>query len=348
MKCSLGISNFLEEISSLSHAIVFLYFFALIAEEGFLISPCYSLELCIQMGISFFFFLCFLLPLFSQLFVRPPQTAILLFCISFSWGWSWSLSPVHCHEPPSIVHQTLCPSGQAECQRIDAFDLWLKETLESPLDSKEIKPVNLKGNQSWIFIGKTDGEAEAPVLWLPDVKNWLIAKDTDAGKDWRQKEKGTAEDEMVVCHHWLSGHEFEQALGVGDRQGNLECCSPWGRKELDMTERLNWTEPLWLLPCWILNFLFIPLNDFELCFGTGINHLETILSLWSLLSCIVDGNRIVFMLICPTTEVICLLVLFLMSHMLEIFSIPTFGNVNDPSSTWAPRIPPCFFQVILF
>ena len=112
MKCSLGISNFLEEISSLSHSIVFLYFFALITEEGFLISPCYSLELCIQMGISFPFLLCFLLLFFSQLFVRPPQTIILSFCISFSWGWSWSLPPVQCHEPLSIVLQALCLSDQ--------------------------------------------------------------------------------------------------------------------------------------------------------------------------------------------------------------------------------------------
>ena len=106
MKCSLGFSNFLEEISCLSHSIVFLCFFALIAEEGFLLSPCYSLELCIQIGISFLFSFAFHLS--SQLFVRPPQTAILLFYISFSWGWSWSLSPVQCHKPLSIVHQALC------------------------------------------------------------------------------------------------------------------------------------------------------------------------------------------------------------------------------------------------
>ena len=106
-KCSLGISNFLEEISSLSHSISFLYFFALVAEEGVLISPCYSLELSIQMGISFLFSFAFCFSPF-QLFVRPPQTAILLFCISFSWGWSWFLSPVQCHEPPSIVHQAFC------------------------------------------------------------------------------------------------------------------------------------------------------------------------------------------------------------------------------------------------
>ena len=107
MKCSLGISNFLEETSSLSHSTVFLYFFSLITEEGFLISPCYSLELCIQI---FPFLLCFLLLFSSQLFVRPLQTAILTFCISFSWGWFCSLSPVQCHEPMSLVHQALCLS----------------------------------------------------------------------------------------------------------------------------------------------------------------------------------------------------------------------------------------------
>ena len=116
----------------------------------------------------------------------------------------------------------------------------LEKTLESPLDCKEIKPVNPKGNQSWIFIRRTDAEAETPILWLPDAKNWLIGKDPDAGKDWRQEEKGMMEDEMVGWHHWLDGHEFEQAPGVGDGQGSLACCSPWDHKESDMTERLNW------------------------------------------------------------------------------------------------------------
>ena len=101
--------------------------------------------------------------------------------------------------------------------------------------------VHSKRNQSWIFIGRTEAEAEAPILWPPDVKNWLIWKDPDAGKDWRQ-EKGMTEDEMFGWRHWLDGHEFEQALGVGDRQGSLACSSPWGRKESDTTERLNWTE----------------------------------------------------------------------------------------------------------
>ena len=97
-------------------------------------------------------------------------------------------------------------------------------------------------NQSWIFIGRTDAEAEAPICWPPDVKNWLIGKDPEAGKDWGKEKKGTTEDKMVGWHHQLDGHEFEQALGVGDRQGSLACCSPWGCKESDTTERLNWTE----------------------------------------------------------------------------------------------------------
>ena len=116
----------------------------------------------------------------------------------------------------------------------------LEKTLESPLDCKEIKAVNPKGNQSWIFNGRTDAEAEAPILWPPDAKNWLIGKDPDAGKDWRQ-EKGTTEDEMVGWHHRLDGCEFEQVPGVGDGQGSLVCCRPWGHKKLDITEWLKWT-----------------------------------------------------------------------------------------------------------
>ena len=102
-----------------------------------------------------------------------------------------------------------------------------------------------KGNQPWIFIGRTDAEAETPILWPPDVRSWLIWKDPDAGKDWRQEEKGTAEDEMVGWHHRLDGHEFGWTLGVGDGQGGLAYCGSWGRKELDTTERLNWTELNW-------------------------------------------------------------------------------------------------------
>ena len=116
----------------------------------------------------------------------------------------------------------------------------LEQTLESPLDCKAIQPVHPKGNQSWIFIGRTDAEAETPILWPPDAKSWLIGKDPDAKKDWGQEEKGTKEDEMVGWDHWLDGHEIEQALGVGDGPGSLACCSPWDHKELDTTDRLNW------------------------------------------------------------------------------------------------------------
>ena len=109
------------------------------------------------------------------------------------------------------------------------------------INCKEIQPVHPKGNQSWIVIERTDAEAETPILWPPDVKTWFIGKDSDARKDWRWEEKGMTRDVMVGWHHWLDGHEFEQALGVGDGQGSLACCSPWGHKELDMIEQLNWT-----------------------------------------------------------------------------------------------------------
>ena len=118
----------------------------------------------------------------------------------------------------------------------------LEKTLESPLDCKEIQPVHPKGDQSWVFIGKADAEAETPKLWPPHKKSWLIGKDSDAGRDWGQEEKGTTEDEMAGWHHRIDGHEFELTPGVGDGQGALACCDSWGRKESDMTEQLNWTE----------------------------------------------------------------------------------------------------------
>ena len=118
----------------------------------------------------------------------------------------------------------------------------LEKTLEGPLDCKEIQPVHRKGDQSWVFIGRTDAEAETPILWPPHAKSWLIGKDPDAGKDWGQEEKGMTEDEMVGWHHWLDGHGFGWTPGVGDGQGGLVCCDSWGRKESDTTERLNWTE----------------------------------------------------------------------------------------------------------
>ena len=117
----------------------------------------------------------------------------------------------------------------------------LEKALKSPLDCKEIQPVHPKGNQSWVFIERTDVEAEIPTLWPPDVKIWLIWKDPDAGKDWGQEEKGLTEDEMVGWHHQLNGHEFGWTSRVGDGQGGLACCSPWG-PELDTTDWVNWTE----------------------------------------------------------------------------------------------------------
>ena len=118
----------------------------------------------------------------------------------------------------------------------------LEKTLESPWDCKEFQPVHPRRDQSWLFIGRTVAEAETPILWPPDVKSWLIWKDPDAGKDWRQEEKGKTEDEVVGWHHRLDAHGFGWTLGVGDGQGGLTCCSSWGCKESDTTEWLNWTE----------------------------------------------------------------------------------------------------------
>ena len=148
---------------------------------------------------------------------------------------------------------------KAENGRINAFKLWCWRTLESPLDCKEIQPVHLKGNQSWIFIGRTDAEAEAPILWPLDSKSQLIGKDPDAGKDWGQKEKGTAEDGMFGWYHWLNGHEFEQAPGDGERQGSLACCSPWGRR-VRHEQRLNNNLCPWPHPNFALVSSFLTLG----------------------------------------------------------------------------------------
>ena len=121
----------------------------------------------------------------------------------------------------------------------------LEKTLESPLDYKEIQPVHSEGDQPWDFFRRNDAKAETPVLWLPDVKSWLIGKDSVAGKDWGQEEKGNTEDEMAVWHHWLDGSESEWTPGVGDGQGGLVCCDSWGHKESDTSEWLNWTEMNW-------------------------------------------------------------------------------------------------------
>ena len=139
----------------------------------------------------------------------------------------------------------ILPSDYKESWALKNWCVWtvvLEKTLESPLDWKQIQPVHPKGNQPWIFIGRTDAEAETPIFWPPDAKNLLIGKDPDAEKDWRWEEKGTTEDEMVERHRWLDEHEFEQAPGVGDGQGSLVCCSTWGCKESDTTEQLNWIE----------------------------------------------------------------------------------------------------------
>ena len=117
----------------------------------------------------------------------------------------------------------------------------LEKALESPLDCKEIQPVHPEGDQPWDFFGRNDAKAEAPVLWPPHAKSWLIGKDSDAGRDWGQEEKGMTEDEMAGWDHQLDGHEFGWTPGVGDGQGGLACCDSWGRKESDTTERMNWT-----------------------------------------------------------------------------------------------------------
>ena len=128
-----------------------------------------------------------------------------------------------------------------ECRRIDAFQLVLEKTLESPLDWREMQPVHPKGDQSWVFIGRTAVEAEAPILWPPDGESWLIWKDPDSGKDWGQEEKGTTEDEMVQWHHWHNGHGFMCTPVVGDEQGCWGWCSSWVAKS--WTRLSNWTEP---------------------------------------------------------------------------------------------------------
>ena len=135
---------------------------------------------------------------------------------------------------------------KAEHQKIDAFELWSwRRLLRVPWNARRSNQSSLKEINPECSLERTDAETEAPILWPLDVKNWLIRKDPDSGKDWRQEETGTAEDEMVGWHHWLYGHEFEQTPGIGDGQGSLTCCSPWGRDELDMTEQLNWTETPW-------------------------------------------------------------------------------------------------------
>ena len=140
---------------------------------------------------------------------------------------------------------------ELDCEESWALKNWclltvvLEKTLESPLDCKEIQPVHSKGDQPWVFFGRTDAKAATPVLWPPHAKSWLIGKDSDAGRDWGQEEKGMSEDEMAGWHHWLDGRESGWTPRVGDGQGGLVCFDSWGRKESDMTERLNWSELNW-------------------------------------------------------------------------------------------------------
>ena len=177
------------------------------------------------------------------------------FSSSLVWMWEWDYKE-------SWVLKNWC-----------FWTMVLEKTLESPLDCKEIQPVHPKGNQPWTFIGRTDAEAETPILWPPDGKSWLIGKDPDAGKDWGQEEKGKTEDEMVGWHHQLNAHEFEQALGVDDGQESLACCSPGACKELDMTKWLNWTEFL----CFNLSFYFSSVLFPECFFFLAIPFLDYIL-----------------------------------------------------------------------
>ena len=147
-------------------------------------------------------------------------------------------------------------SGHVRMWRLDCEESWapknwwfwtvvLEKTLESPLDCKEIQPVHSRGYQPWDFFGRNDAKAETPVFWPPHEMSWLIEKDSDAGRDWGQEEKGMTEDEMAGWHYWLDGRESEWTPGVGDGQVGLAWCDSWGRKESDTTEQVNWTELNW-------------------------------------------------------------------------------------------------------
>ena len=158
----------------------------------------------------------------------------------------------------------------------------LEKTLESPLDCKEIQPVHSKGEQPWVFLGRNEAKAETPVLWPPHVKSWLIGKDSDAGRDWEQEEKGTTDNEMAGWHHWLDGREFEWTPGDGNGQGGLACCNSWGLKESDTTERLNWTDNVirtnfltWGMS--VVNQLIKSNND------SNFYHINSLLQNWALL-----------------------------------------------------------------
>ena len=164
--------------------------------------------------------------------------------------------PTKVHLVKTMVFPVVMYGCELDCEESWAPKNWcfwivmLEKTLESPLDCKEIQPVHSKGDRSWVFFGRNDAKAETLVLWPPHAKSWLIGKDSDAGRDWGQEEKGTTGDEMAGWHHWLDGCEFEWTPGVGDGQGGLVCCDSWGRKESDMTEWLKLTELWEAIPLW--------------------------------------------------------------------------------------------------
>ena len=165
-----------------------------------------------------------------------PQFTPYVFLSHFYTTACSSLCPASFCTPSSHIQMWESDHKEGWVLKTRCFQIVvLEKTLESPLDSKEIQPVNPKGNKSWLFTGKTDAEAEAPILWPPDAKNGLIGKDPDAGKDWRQEEKGTTEDEMVGWHHLLDGQGFEKTPRDSEGQGSLECHRPWGHNESDMT-----------------------------------------------------------------------------------------------------------------
>ena len=233
-------------------------------------------------------------------------------------------------------------SGHVWMWELDSEESWapknwcfwtvvLEKALESPLDCKEIQSVHPKGDQSGVFIGRTDAEAETPILWPPHARSWLIGKDPDAGRDCGQEEKGAIEDEMAGWHHWLDGHEFEWTAVVDDGQGGLACCGSWSHKELDMTERLNWTTeeergPLWFWYhtygsgtetsaqcgpaelCWVQSeFWFLSWNQWAVTEDVKWsimvnfafqNHIETLHWSWASRT----GN------LCPDSQIICHLI----------------------------------------